>query len=191
MTQSKFTISRRIILDTCIWQHLSQLDLFPQIIKVLQDALSQGYGIAISQFSFFELMHTANVETETKRLEKTVGIKQLHVTAEILRAAARLGSLYKEDGLGDKSPEIGDKIIAATTIVTQNLIYTSDALGYPRPYFNEIGKHRMDYKKNGKDMSIVAYLLEPDNDAINGRFNYWSKSVIGTKIAPTNTIVED
>lgn len=180
---------RYIILDTNIWQHLGNETLYPSIIEVLKDAISKNYGISLSQFSILELVDNANVEKEAKRLQVIKGVKQFRVKQNVLLVAGHLGSLYKEDGISDsQQPEKGDKIIGATAIANNCLIYTTNGKDFPPPYFKEINRHFLQYKKNGRDVLMMGYFLEPDLNVIIGRYNFRTNNKDGASIVPA---VED
>lgn len=171
---------RYILFDTNIFQHLGNTELAENILKVLTEVYSLGYRFAMSQFSIIELVDNATVETEQKRLDAIKGIKHLKVKQNILITAAHLGSLYKNDGLDEKQqPEKGDKIIAATAIIYNCIIYTTNPIDFPQPYFREVSRHTLAYKKNGRDVTIMGYFMEPDLEATAARYNERIKSETG------------
>ncbi len=67
---------RYIVLDTNIFEHLGNTDLFPQIIEQLRDALSKGYGLSMSTFTLLELVDTATVENEVQAMNAISGVKR-------------------------------------------------------------------------------------------------------------------
>lgn len=164
-------ILRYIILDTNIFQHLGNESLGKEILKVLEDAKDKDYGLAFSQYSILELVDTSSLDIEKKRLKTIQGFKQFKVDQGILYVAGRLGCLYKDDGLTEKQqPEKGDKIIGATAVVKNCLIYTTNGKDFPPPYFKEVGRHWLTYKKNNEDVALVGYFFEPDTVAIIHRY---------------------
>ena len=163
---------RYILLDTNIFEHLGNTDLYPQIINILKDAVSKGYGLALSQFSILELLDTATVTNETRAMNAISGIKQFKVNQGVLIASGHMGCLYNEDGLSNnKQPEKGDKIIAATAIIRNALIFTTNGRDFPRPFFREISKPLLKYSKSDQDVYIVSYFLEPDFDIIQTKYD--------------------
>lgn len=163
---------RYIILDTNIFQHAGNDSLALQVIVFLKEAVSKGYGISLSQFSLIELVDGASLEKERKRLAAVNGLKQFHVTQGVLLIAGQLGCLYGEDGLDEKQqPERGDKIIGATSLLGNCLIYTTNGRDFPAPYFKEVGRYNLPYQKGGVEVNIMAYLMEPDINATAARIN--------------------
>jgi len=165
--------TRYILLDTNIFEHLGNTELRSQITNLLNDALTKGYGISMSQYSFLELLDTATVENEVRALSETKGLKQFKVTQGVLIASGHLGCLYKEDGLdNNKQPERGDKIIAGTSMVHNTLIFTTNGRDFPRPFFNEVSKQLLKYSKSdGREVYIISYFLEPNLDIIQAKYD--------------------
>lgn len=187
MSDSKPKINRPlryILLDTNIFEHLGNPDLAPQIIAILKDSVSQGYGLALSQYSLFELLDTASVENEIKAMSAVQGLKQFKVLQGTLIVAGHLGCLYKEDGLdNNKQPERGDKIIAGTSIINNAVIFTTNGRDFPRPFFKEVSKPLLKYKKtDGREVCIYSYFLEPDFSVIQTKYD----SRVGTNSKISN-----
>lgn len=178
---------RYLLLDTNIIQHFGNPSLGNAIIEILKDAVTKKYGISISQISLMEMVDGASLETESQRLKVIKGLKHFKIKQDTLMVAAHLGSLYKQDGMTDKQqPEKGDKIIGATAILTSSIIYTTNGRDFPQPYFKEIGRHLLQYKKpDGTDVCIIGYYIEPDIQTTVNRYNYLIKANEGVKIVPT------
>lgn len=158
--------ARYILLDSDIFNHLGNTDLYPQIIFLLRDALSKGYGLSMSIFTLLELIDTATVENEMKAMSATTGIKRFKINQTVLVAAGHLGCMYKENKV-QKEPEKGDKIIAATSLLNNTIIFTTNGRDYPRPFFKEMSKPLLKYhKSDGREVYIVSYFLEPDFEVI-------------------------
>lgn len=156
---------RYILLDTNIFKHLSNSDLYPQIINLLKDAVSKGYGISYSIYSLFELIDSASVENEVVAMNATKGLKRYKINQTILIGAGHLGSMYKDDGV-KKEPERGDKIIAATAIITNSVIFTTNGRDFPIPFFKVISTPLLKYNRCGRDVCLFSYFIEPDLDKI-------------------------
>ncbi len=163
---------RYIILDTCIFQHFANESLAVQMLGILQDAKTKGYGLALSQYSLIELVDNASIENESKRMAAIKGIKHFKVKQSVLLIAGHLGCLYKEDGMEEKQqPERGDKIIGATAFLYESLIYTTNGRDYPQPFFKEIARQTFLYKTDsGRDASVVGYFIEPDKETIINKY---------------------
>ncbi len=171
---------RYILIDTNIFTNLNNRQLNEQITYLLHDSFTKGYGFGISQFSIFELLDAASVENENKAMSLISGLKHFHITQGVLKAAAHLGCLYTEDDLDiKKQPEIGDKIIAASAILNNAVIFTLNGRDFPIPFFKEISRSLLNYKKpDGRDVYVTSYFLEPDFDTILKKYN----SRIGVKV---------
>lgn len=157
--------SRYILLDSCIFSHLGNASLRPQIINLLSDALKKGYGLSLSIYTLLELIDTATVKNEAEAMSAVNGLKRFKINQTILVAAGHFGCLYADDGI-DKQPEKGDKIIAATSLLKNAIIFTTNGRDFPRPFFKTLSKPILKYTKNDRDVYLVSYFLEPEIEVI-------------------------
>lgn len=164
---------RYVLLDTNIFTNLNNKQLNEQVIYLLQDAVSKGYGLGISQLSIFELLDSASLQNEIKAFSIISGLKQFKILQRVLIAAGHLGCLYSEDGIDyQKHPQIGDKIIAATAIVNNAVVLTFNGRHFPPPFFKIISTNALKYKQNdGRESYQVCYFLEPDIDVIKKKYD--------------------
>lgn len=164
---------RYVILDSCIFQHFSEKSLGLKIIETLSATVQNGYGIAFSDFSFFELLDGASTKKEAERMSVIGTTKRFWVKKEVLIAAAHLGCLYHKDGISEKQQiETGDKIIGSTAFLTNSIIFTTNGRDFPRPFYNELLVVPLQYKKNdGRDVIIMGYYLEPNIPYIIEKYN--------------------
>jgi len=164
---------RYILLDTNIFTNLNNKQLNEQITFLLQDAVSKGYGLGISQLSIFELLDSASLQNEIKAFSIISGLKQFKILQGVLITAGHLGCLYSEDGIDyQKHPQIGDKIIAATAIVNNAVILTFNGRHFPTPFFKIISTNALKYKQDGgRESYQVCYFLEPDIDIIKKKYD--------------------
>lgn len=166
---------RFVILDSNVIQHLDNKGLAEGIIADLQDALNAGYKLAISDFTYFEVINGADLQNESVRVTTMEKFTNFQVEQKVLIAAGHLGCLYNdnENLMGDKLTikDKGDLIIAATAIMTGSLIYTFNGRHFPLPYFNIVtnGKRKHEYKRNrkGDEAVMISYFLEPDLNLIS------------------------
>ena len=163
--------SRYIVLDTCIFQHFAEKELGLAVINILRQAVNIDYGIAVSDFSFFELLDGASVEKEIDRIKAVGATKRFWVKKNVLIAAAHLGCLYSKDGIPDKQINPGDKVIAATALLTNSIIYTTNGRDFPRPFFRELAQIPLWYKKNDRTICLMSYYLETDTNYIVSKYN--------------------
>jgi len=161
---------RFILIDTCIFEHLDIPDLYSQIIFLLRDAVSKGYGLSLAHYTYFELIDTATVENEGKAASATGGLKRFKINHTILTIAGHLGSLYHEDGIDgkrQKPPDSGDKIIGAHAVKENAIIFTTNGRDFPRPFFRTMSSPLLKYTKtDGREVCLVSYFLEPVQDVL-------------------------
>lgn len=174
--------SRYIILDTCIIQHFANTELAICMLNILREVVSYGYGIAISDFTFFEMLNGATVAREIERLRVISGIKRYYVKKQVLIAAGHLGYLYQADGIQPSQIESGDKIIAATALLTGSVIYTTNIRDFPLPFFKELDRPKLEYSKNGRPVVPSSFFIEPDANHIVTKFDERMREI--EKITP-------
>lgn len=163
---------RYLIIDSNIFKLLGNPEILPQITFLLGDALTKGYGLAISKFTLLELLDTATVENEVKAFTSIRGLKHFQMNETVLIAAGHLGCLYQDDGVNVKSPpEKGDKIIAGTALINNAVIFTTNGRHFPIPFFTVMSKPILkDKKSDGREVHTVSYFLEPDLDVIGTKY---------------------
>lgn len=158
---------RYIILDTNIISYFSKIECKEKILEVLRYAVSLGYGLAISDITYFELFNEIPVKKEQEMVSVLANISRIYVKKKILVAAAHLGSFYKEHNLPPEQFSPGDKIIASSAILTNSIIYTANARDFPTPFFKEIERKMIDYQNKEYPVCLPTYFLEPQLDYIN------------------------
>jgi len=157
---------RYILLDTNIISSLSNESLGQKIIEVLKEINSLGYGIAVSDVTYFELLNEATIKKEQKMVAVLNGITRFYVKQDILIAAAHLGSFYKEHGLPKDQFDACDKIIASTAVIRNCILYTINGRDYPQPFFKEIDRRMLDYQSKDWPICVPTYFLEPQLEYI-------------------------
>ena len=161
-----------IILDTNILQYLNNTDISKELIAYFSEIIKAGYtNFAMSDFSFFEAISGAPKKDEEKLIELLSQIPRFEVKPETCVAAGQMATLYRIEKAEFQNIESGDKIIAATAILSGSLILTANCNDFPRPFFREFHKRFVYYKRKNKDQMISIYLLQPDLEQINFRFN--------------------
>lgn len=152
---------RYILLDTNIISSFSNDELGAKIIAVLQEAVALQYGIAISDFTFLEIMNGTSVETEKKMADTLTGIERFFVKKDVLIASAHLGGFYKSHGLQLDQFGVGDQIIAATAVLHNCIIFTKNGRGFPIPFFKEIDRRMIEYTSKEFPICVPVYFMEP------------------------------
>lgn len=165
---------RYIILDTNIISGFSNEDLGSKILEILKEVADYGYGIAISDITYFEILNEASLDKEQKMVSVLNGISRFFVKKDIMIAAAHLGSFYKEHGLSPTQFDPGDKIIASTSVLHNCLILTMNGRDFPQPFFKEIERRMINYQNKDWPVCVPVYFLEPQIDYIT---KYHSKRI--------------
>ncbi|MDO8611165.1 MAG: hypothetical protein Q7R95_11620, partial [bacterium] len=75
------------------------------------------------------------------------------------------GSIYRQTNI-TQNISLVDKIIGATSIITNYPIITSNINDYPQPYFEVIDSHKLVHKKS----LIKIGLIKPDYIVLNSAF---------------------
>jgi predicted nucleic acid-binding protein len=173
---------RYILLDTNIISSFGNDDLGTKILEVLNEAVTLGYGLAISDITFLEIINGTSVETEIKMLRALEGLERFYVKKEVLVAAAHLGGLYKESKLPLDQFGMADQIIAATAILHNCIIFTKNGRDFPVPFFKELDRRMIEYTSKDYPVCVPTYFLEPQLEFID---KYYSariaKAQKGTK----------
>jgi predicted nucleic acid-binding protein len=153
---------RSVILDSNVIQNYCNKAISPNLFEVFQKVVDLGYSLAISEFTYYELLNEATISKEKELIGKLNGLNTYRVTSEVLIAAAHIGSLYKDDGVQLNQISSGDKIIAATAILTNSLIYTTNARDFPIPFFKEVVRYPIEYISKKQPVHMYTSFLEPD-----------------------------
>ena len=87
------------------------------------------------------------------------------VTERYIIGSGKLGSIYQQNNI-TQNISLVDKIIAATSIITNSPIITANINDYPPPYFEVIDSHKLIHKKK----LIKIGLIKPDYIILNSAF---------------------
>lgn len=160
-----------IILDTCIlgYIHHKNKSLAEEIFKFL--ANPPNNTLVLSEFTYFELLDGVEKTKEAILLQKALNpFKRYVVDSNTLVAAAQLSGLYNQENQNYNHIERGDKIIAATSVITNLPILTANANDFPRPFFKEVYVEDLFYLDGSKKKLLLLYTLMPNLVFINNRF---------------------
>tara|TARA_Y100000310_G_scaffold234036_1_gene236944 strand:+ start:1169 stop:1702 length:534 start_codon:yes stop_codon:yes gene_type:complete len=158
--------NNNIILDSCTIQYLDNKAMKLSLWKILKHLRQNKNVFNIALISYYELLSECPKNKEEKLL-KILGFFNIHkFSEEVIVTAARLATCYRlEPNIKNhQSINDGDKIIAATAMLSDSFILTANANDFPRPFFNEVYKENIIYKKKNKDYLLSMYLLKPDLD---------------------------
>ncbi|MDP3982500.1 MAG: PIN domain-containing protein [bacterium] len=163
---------QNIILDTNILQYSTSKGPKDQFIIYISELIERGFGLTISEITVYELLAGLSSEKEKQAIQTLEAFGRYKVEVDVFIGAAQLSTLYSMDkSVMDSGISTGDRIIAASAILTGSLILSSDVNDYPRPYFNEVEERLIYFKKKDRQHMISTYLLAPNIPVINQKFN--------------------
>ncbi len=163
-----------IILDTNILQYINNQKILAQLLSYLSDLVKRGFGLAISEVTYYELLSGTTAKQEEDGLNILNNFTKYVVELRVLVAASQLSTLYyhqcKLEGRTSHDISVQDKIIASTAILTGSLILTANINDFPRPFFHEAEEKPLFYKDGNKTKMLVLQLLRPNQVVIQQRF---------------------
>ncbi|MBI5619884.1 hypothetical protein HY950_02905 [Candidatus Gottesmanbacteria bacterium] len=159
-----------ILLDTCVIQSFADKHRGQQYSTYLSQLVSQTYALAISEISLYELIQGVSVSKEQQLLQTLEGVKRYTIDQNVLIAAARMRTLCNMENIAREQISDGDRIIAATSVLTGSFILTENLNDFPRPFFVEMERKNIIYDYKNVQRMIPVYLLTPDLLIINFRF---------------------
>jgi len=164
-------IQGSVILDSNILQYLNNSDIAPSLLIYLNEVITTGYDLTISDITYFDLLPGIPRSKEKQLSETLDAFRKFPVTQSVCTASGQLCTIYRSEKSEFDHIEVPDKIIAATAVLTNSLILTVNSNDYPRPFFNEVHKKLIYYKRKDKENMLCIYLLRPDVEHIMFRFN--------------------
>jgi len=163
---------RHVLVDTCIFNnlHSKQSDLASETSKLLEGVVI-GNSLYFSEFTRHELFRGA---TKNKQLKIEASLSQLievPSTAQRLMRATQLYSAYKNESrvatILHSLSDIDIFIGALLFHKERPLLLTADYHDFPRPFFVERKRERIEFGNNrGAMQSLYYYFLEADLEAI-------------------------
>lgn len=166
-SNKKPTGNRDIILDSNVVQYFFSIPEYKdQISALLIPEIQKGYGVAISDYTYFELINGSSIEKEEKLFSAIEGGKRYYVMRGVLIAAGRLGCWFDDHKI--QGVDNGDKIIGATALLNQAIVLTANGRHFPQPFFKELARATLERTdKNGSTHSIYLYYMEPDYSLVD------------------------
>lgn len=155
-----------IILDSNIIQYLKSDDLSDKILEFIYESTQMKYSISISDITFFELLNGISVKNEGEIIKLFKGITRFFVKKNVLVAAARLGCLYKEDGIDTKKIGVADLIIAGTSVLSNSYVLTANIRDFPNPFFDIELKKVIEYEDKKIPKCLCLAFLKPNSEVI-------------------------
>jgi len=155
------TAVQKIILDTNIIYLSANKSSAPGVLNYLQEFLSKGFGLAISDITGYEALRGVNSNKLKERSDLLSIFTNYELDKGVLASAARLDDIYLKAGIQPKQIEVCDKFIAATCILTGNYVLTTNPRDFPLPFFREIERKYIDFlgADNRKSTAVIVLLL--------------------------------
>lgn len=153
------------LLDSCIIEYYLSEKYSTQIQAILQKWQKNIFGLAISQIIFSELIDGTYMKKETTIINTLRDYHNFPVTERHIIGSGKLGSIYQQNKI-TQNISLVDKIIAATSIITNSPIITANINDYPQPYFEVIDSLMLIH---GNKLIKVG-LIKPDYNVLNAAF---------------------
>lgn len=161
---------RYFVIDSCILEYLLRKEMIDPILQQLDMWRGNYLEIGISEITYAELLDGAYRDKELKVIELIEKLYSFSISKSVLKTAGKLGSIYKQEFGAEKGISIGDKIIAATSIIHGAPIVTANIKDFPQPFFRVIKNKNIIYRKDSSDRMIYIAVLYPNYDYINYSF---------------------
>lgn len=160
-----------VIIDTCVIQHAGSSDKGKSeaIISCLKDVASEGYNLAISEFTLYENLHGLWGKRAQQAAKTLKSYEWKIVSNQVLIVASILGGLYKDEQVDYMNA--GDKIIAATAVLEHAFVLTENHRDFPSPFFTLKKFYPIVYKLSHHNRTIDLALYEPHETLIARRIN--------------------
>ncbi|MFA5776686.1 MAG: PIN domain-containing protein [Patescibacteria group bacterium] len=161
---------KSILLDSNIVQYISHNKLSDQILSFLDTLINKGYKLAISDISVCEIFSgcTPTQEEECNKNIREFG--KVGIDNRVVLVAARLQNIYKFLNINNDQINLGDRIIASTSIVMGFDLLTADINDFPRPIFREKHEELFFYKHHNKTNLQIVQILTPNWDLVRSYF---------------------
>ena len=165
-----------MIVDTCIliYAGSKQQSQADAVSKCLEQLAAEGYDLSISDFSSYEYLRGlwGKVAEQAAAAMKRYVTKE--VSPQVLELASQLHGLYHDEGINNLSD--GDKIIAATAVLENGLVFTRNHQDFPSPFFlpEQFMTLPIQYHHYTQHMDLALY--KPNTGLISRRINEKARS---------------
>lgn len=170
---------RYVLLDTNIISSLGNPTLAEKILELIREAVESGFGVAISDITYLELLSGIQTKKEAEIFAILKDVTRFYCRVDELIAAGRIGSFYKEHTLPMDQFDMGDRIISATAILHNCLIMTKNGRDFPQPFFKEVGRKMVEYTSKEYPVCVPVYLVEPQLEYIGSYHSKRMEKVVG------------
>jgi predicted nucleic acid-binding protein len=131
------------------------------------DLLLPSYKLGVTLYMQYELLKSSDKEHQMAILKYlSEDYFRIKLSENVINFSARIFNLYSrhKDTKGLKITD-GDVINGAITIAKNCHIMTMDSNDYPRPFFQEVSRHKISYMSSSRRPVVdFAYILSPDID---------------------------
>lgn len=158
-----------IILDSNIYAIYNRKPLVSKLFDELRHFIVKKYGIGISEISFCEILSGMTFEKEGAALKNLNGMRSFPVTKDIFVTAAKLEYFYKRERY---EIALVDRVIAATSFLTDSLILTSNIRDFPMPFFNVVETILLKHNSKRNPSFLYVYLLKPNLNVFKQYLHY-------------------
>lgn len=169
--QTEQQSKQKILLDTNIFSDLQESNIAQALANYLEELIKRGFDFALSSITIYELLKGLSKKREEEVTNFLTPYFRYFVSDEVLIASAQLDNLFKTQNINVNSVYHGDKMIAATAILTGSLILTANVRDFPWPFFHETECKSLYFTgKNKHTQCHLVSLLRPDFELIKKSF---------------------
>src|SRR3989338_8679074 len=151
-----------ILLDTNIFQYSNHKYLGKRIKDYIDKLQHQGYELGLSDICIAEILSGVYKDKETAAIEWIDELRKYEVNKLVLTTVGYITRVYNELRIPIQQIDLGDRIIAATSFLTNSYISTANYNDFPRPLFIEVEREVIEFDQKGKINYIPIYILKPD-----------------------------
>jgi len=128
--------------------------------------------MAISDVSVHEILRNTTKKQENEIFKFLKNFNRYFISEQVLIGSAQLYTLFRNDKMLKSNIDMGDIIIATTSILTNSLILTRNRRDFPWPFFSEAEVRTIYFVKSpGHTGAYTIALLRPELNTILSRFN--------------------
>lgn len=162
--------NKYFLLDSCIIEYLFNEDLNSIVDEQLIKWSDDIFKPAISDITYAELIDGVIKDKEDRLVKLLDKFYNIAVTQRVLKGSGKMGCVYKEKDNQFSNISLGDKIIAATSVIHNIIIVTANIKDFPYPFFESIASESLVYFHKTKKRMISIALLKPNYEYINYAF---------------------
>ena len=171
MSPSSEITNKYLLLDSCVVQYLFNKEINAVLSTQLSKWSAEIFELAISDITYAELLNGVTQDKEKRLIELLDQFYGISITQRVVKGCGKLGCIYNEKDNQFKDIEMGDKIIASTSVIHNLPIVTANIKDFPYPFFEPISTENLVYKDKGKSKMICVGVLNPNYQFITYSLN--------------------